>query len=193
MYFKITKFDDALQPLFTIDKIAFEVPIPGSGVKLDIMDMMAIYAQTPEGRIYYCRNKDYAVQVYEKDGRHVRTISKPFKSVKVTEEDIEEMLARMPNMGGPVNVKDIIEFPEIFPPLQNFTLDEAGRMHVRTWEKGKEKNEYASDVFDPDGRYIARYIGTADIRQWTDERAYSIEENEDGFKIIKRYRVRWED
>jgi len=191
MFFKITKFDSELKALFTIDKIAFEVPIPGSGVKINIMDMMALYDQAPDGRIFYSRNQEYAVQVYSGDGRHMSTIRKPFKSVDVTEEDIEEMLARIPNMGGPVNVRDVLEFPEKFPPMQNMTLDEMGRLHVRTWEKGEVEGEYFTDVFDGEGRYIARYVGKADIREWKGGAAYAIEEDEDGFKMIKRYRVNW--
>jgi hypothetical protein len=143
------------------------------------------------GNIYYGRNLDYEIKVFTPAGKHIKSIKKDYEPQKITEEDIQEMLDRIPNMGA-VNVKEMFEFPKLFPPYQYFTIDEDNRIFVRTWEKGENDGEFFYDVFDSEGRYIAQFPSTMDIRLWKKGKAYSYEQNEDGFNIIKRYTVRWE-
>jgi len=140
MFFVIKKFDPELKPQFSLDQIEFAIPVPGSGNKIDLMDMLSIYQFDSSGNIYYGRNIDYEIKVYSSDGTHVKSIQKEYDPQKVTEEDIEEILSRMPDV-GPVNVKELFNFPEKFPPYQFFTLDEEGRVFVRTWNKGKNPGQ----------------------------------------------------
>jgi hypothetical protein len=191
MFFVIKKFDPELKPLFSLDQIEFAIPIPGSGNKIDLMDMLSIYQFDSSGNIYYGRNTDYEIKVYTSDGTHVKSIQKEYDPQEVTEEDIEEILNRIPSV-GPVNVKEMFEFPERFPPYQFFTLDEEDRVFVRTWNKGENKGEFIIDIFDTEGRYITRFPSKIDIRVWKNGKAYSYEENEEGFNVIKVYKVFWE-
>lgn len=121
----------------------------------------------------------------------MKSIQKDYEPQKVADEDIEEMLDRIPNTGG-FNPREMFEFPKLFPPYQFFTLDENGRIFVRTWKKGKNKGEFIFDVFDAEGRYISQFPSKMDIRLWKNGKVYSYEENEEGLKIIKRYKVKWE-
>jgi hypothetical protein len=191
MFFEIQKFDHDLKPLFSLDKIEFAIPVPGSGNKINLMDMLSLYQFDSMGNIYYGRNLDYEIKVFTPAGKHIKSIKKDYEPQKITEEDIQEMLDRIPNMGA-VNVKEMFEFPKLFPPYQYFTIDEDNRIFVRTWEKGENDGEFFYDVFDSEGRYIAQFPSTMDIRLWKKGKAYSYEQNEDGFNIIKRYTVRWE-
>jgi hypothetical protein len=68
MLFEIKKFDSNLKPLFTLDKIEFPVPIPGSGTKINVLDMISAYQFSPSGHIYYGRNADYEIKVYSPEG-----------------------------------------------------------------------------------------------------------------------------
>ncbi len=191
MFFEIKKLDPELKSLFPLDKIEFAIPAPGSGNKINLMDMFSAYQFDSSGNIYYSRNRDYEIKVYTPEGEHFKSIKKDYEPQKVTEKDIEEILERFPDMGA-VNVREMFEFPKTFPPFQSFTLDEDGRIFVRTWEKGKNKGEYVYDVFDTEGVYIASFPSKMDIRVWKNGEAYSYEEDEEGFKIIKKYGVRWE-
>lgn len=191
MFFVVKKFDPELKPQFSIDQIEFAIPVPGSGNKIDLMDMLSIYQFDSSGNIYYGRNIRYEIKVYSSDGTHLKSIQKEYDPQKVTEEDIEEILNRIPDV-GPINVKELFNFPEKFPPFQYFTLDEEGRVFVRTWNKGKNQGEFITDVFDSEGRYIARFPSKMDIRVWKKRKAYSYEENEEGFKVIRVYKVLWE-
>jgi len=189
MFFEIKKFDPSLKPLFTLDKIEFPIPIPGSGTKMNIMEMISVYQFDPSGNIYYGRNADYEIKIYSPEGKHIRTIQKEYNPVKVTQADIDEMLARIPNVTPGVNIKEMFSFPEYFPPYQYFLLDDQGRLYVRTFMKGKAKGEYEIDVFDPEGRFIAQFITKSDLRLWKAGKAYGIEESDEGYQVIKRYSV----
>ena len=191
MFFELKKLDPELKSLFSLDQIEFSPPIPGSGNKINLMDMLSLYQFDSSGRIYYGRNLDYEIKVYTPDGVHVKSIRKDYEPQKVTKEDIEEILDRIPDTGG-FNSREMFEFPKLFPPYQFFTLDEKGRIFVRTWKKGKNKGEFIYDVFDAEGMYIFQFPSKMDIRLWKNEKAYSYEENEEEFKIIKRYKVKWE-
>jgi len=189
MFFEIKKFDPSLKPLFTLDKIEFPVPIPGSGTKVNILDMISAYQFDPAGNIYYGRNVDYEIKVYSLEGKHVRTIRKEFDRVKVTQADIDEMLERMPNAVPGANMREMFSFPEYFPPFQTFLLDDEGKLVVRTFMKGKAKGEYVFDLFDAEGRFFAQFITKSDLRLWKAGKAYGIEETDEGYQVIKRYAV----
>jgi len=189
MFFEIKKFDASLKPLFTLDKIEFPITIPGSGAKINVMEMISVYQVDPSGNIYYGRNADYEIKVYSPEGKPIRTIQKEYEREKVTQADIDEMLQRIPNVTPGVNVKEMLSFPEYFPPYQFFLLDDQGRLCVRTFTKGKAKGEYEIDVFDPDGKFIAQFITKSDLRLWKAGKAYGIEETDEGYQVIKRYAV----
>jgi hypothetical protein len=189
MFMEIKKFDANLKPLFSLDKIEFPLPIPGSGAKMNILEMMSIYQFDPAGNIHYGRNADYEIKIYNPEGKHIRTVQKEYDRVKVTQADIDEMLERIPNVATGINIKEMISFPEYFPPFQYFLLDDQGRLYVRTFTKGKAKGEYEFDVFDPDGKYIAQFITKSDLRLWRNGTAYGIEETDEGYQVIKRYAV----
>lgn len=191
MFFEMKKYDREFTPLFTLDKIEFSLPIPGSGNKINIMDIMAVYQFDNEGNIFYGRNIKYEIKVLTPDGKHIRSIRREFDPVKITEEDIEKMLKLVPNTGIG-NIQDLFEFPKNFPPYQYFTIDEENRLFVRTWEKGKIEDEFAVDVFDAEGRYIEKFETKADIRLWKDGKMYAVVEDDEGFRVIKRYSVFWE-
>ena len=191
MFFEMKKYDKEFSPLFSIDKINFPLPLPGSGNKINVMDIMAVYQFDNDGNILYGRNLDYEIKVLSPEGKHIRSIRKEYEPVKVTEEDITTMLKMIPNVGAG-NIKDMIEFPKNFPPYQYFTLDEQGRLFVKTWEKGKNENEFVFDVFDTEGRYIERFETKLDIMLWKSEKMYAMEEDDEGYRVIKRFSVFWD-
>jgi hypothetical protein len=195
MFFEIVKLDTELKSVFSLDKIGFPIPIPGSGKKINLMDAISIFQFDSAGNIYYGRNRDYEINMYTPKGKLVKSIRKEFQPQKITEEDKEEILSRLDSVptAGAVNFREMFEFPKMFPPFQLFTLDEKGRIFVRTWEKGKEKDEFVHDIFDSEGLFIAQFTSKINVSVWKNGKAYAIDENEEGFNIIKKYLVRWEN
>jgi hypothetical protein len=192
MYFEIKKFDPSLKPLFTLDKIEFAIPLPGSGAKINVMEMISVYQFDGSGNILYGRGNAYEIKVFDPEGKHIRTIQKDYSPEKITQQDIDEMLERMSSAPTGAQVKDLISLPETFPPFQYFFIDDQGRLYVRTYAKGKAKGEWVVDVFDSEGRFIAQFITKADLRIIKEGKAYGIEETDDGFHVIKRYALSWQ-
>jgi hypothetical protein len=195
MVYEIVKLDQEMEPLFTLDKIGFPAPIPGSGNKINLMDATSIFQFDSSGNIYYGRNREYEIKIFTPEGKHVKSIRKEFQPQKITEKDKEEILSRLDNVpvAVPINLRDMFEFPNLFPPFQFFTLDEEGRIIVRTWEKGKKEDEFVHDVFDSKGRFISQFASKITVSLWQNGKAYAIDENVEGFNVIKRYSVGWEN
>lgn len=193
MFFEIVKLDSEMKFMFSLDKIGFPIPVPGSGNKINLMDMISIYQFDSSGNLYYGRNQDYEIHVFTPEGKLIKSIRKDFEPQKITEEDMEEILSRLDNVptAGPFNLREMFEFPKIFPPFQSFTIDENGRIIVRTWEKGNEKDVFIHDVFDSEGQFIARFPSKVNFSIWKNGKGYAADENEEGFNVIKIYEIRW--
>ncbi|UCE21442.1 MAG: 6-bladed beta-propeller [Candidatus Aminicenantes bacterium] len=184
---EVRKYDSELNTLFTIASIDNTNMIQG---KINPFQVILFYQLGKENSIYISNPDEYEIKVLTAEGKLMKRILKDYESVEVTEKDKEEFLERVPEIAGPI--KDRIEFPKVYPAYQNFTLDEEWRLFVRTFEKGKEEGEFFFDVFDVEGRYIAKIPFKGEPRVWKGKKLYAVEEDEDGFQILKVYSVQWE-
>jgi len=174
----VKTYDKDLNPKRPLASVAFGNPLQG-GIN-PFSAMSTVYALDGRGNLFFGTQKGYQIKVIDFDGKAARTIERDFDPVPITKEDKEEMLNLVQVNAGGVNVKDMIAWPDVFPPYGYFIVAEDGRLLVRTFEKGKTKKEYYWDVFDTEGRYIFRMPLRLDLRIWKDEKLYGIDENEDG-------------
>lgn len=137
-------------------------------------------------------SKKYEFHVLNPEGKLIRKITKDYEPVNVTEEDQEryrQRLSRVPNFGYKVI------FPNHFPAFSDMSVDEKGRIFLRTYERVKNKeNFFYFDVFDTEGKYIAKVPIFVSLNRpfvWKKNKLYIIEEDEEGFQIVKRYEVKW--
>lgn len=184
---EVKKYGSDLNPLFTIVSSDFPNILEG---KINIFRFLIFYVVGKEDHIFYGNPEEYEIKIFNSEGKLVKKILKEWDAVKVTKEDEEDILARIPDVGG--GFKDRLEFPKLFPAYQSFSLDEQERLLVRTFEKGKKKDEYFFDVFDVEGKYIAKILLKGELRVWKGKKLYAIDETEDGFMIFKCYSVDWE-
>lgn len=184
---EVKKYDSDLNPIFTIVTLDFPNILEG---KINIFRFLIFYVLGKEDHIFYGNPEEYEIKVFNSEGKPVKRILKEWNPVKVTKEDEEEILARIPDVAA--GIKDRLEFPKFFPAYQSFSLDEQGRMVVRTFEKGKEERQYFFDVFDAKGVYVAKFPFIGEPRVWKGEKLYAIEETEDGYFVLKCYSVHWE-
>jgi hypothetical protein len=184
---EVRKYDSELNTLFTIASIDNTNIIQG---KINPFQVVLFYQLGKENSIYISNPDEYEIKVLTTEGKLVKRILKDYESVELTEKDKEDFLERVPEIAGPI--KDRIEFPKVYPAYQNFTLDEEWRLFVRTFEKGKEEGEFFFDVFNVEGRYIAKIPFRGEPRVWKGKKLYAVEEDEDGFQILKVYNVQWE-
>ncbi len=189
LFWYIRKYDKDLKPLFDVNKVEFKNPLQG---KMNPFDFINLVDFDTKGNLCYGDAKDYVIKVFSPEGKHFRTIAKKYSPTKITKKDIQQMLEAIPDMGGAANIKERMEFPNNYPAYQSFSLDEEGRLFVRSYKRGKEEKSFFLDIFDANGRCISTLETKFSPRIWKKGKMYSIEENADGFKVIKRYSVSWE-
>jgi len=102
---------------------------------------------------------------------------------RLTEERFPES-----DKGVPEGTK--LEFPEHYPPFSSFLVDSIGRIFVRTYEEAGEGMHYY-DIFDPEGRYLARVPVYDRVAAIKNGKLYTIEEDEEGYQVVKRYYLKW--
>ena len=128
--------------------------------------------------------EDYELQIFNSDGELIKKINRKYDPVKITSEEIEEMKRRIKP-----GLKLII--PKHYPAIQYLFADDEGRIFIQTYEKVKDGNGYYFDVFDTEGRYISKISLKTRPRVWKKNKLYTIEEDENGFQMVKRYKVTW--
>jgi len=188
-FMDVKTYDKELKPKVKLAAVEFPISLqtkinPFSGIDL-------LYALDGQGRLYLGSHRGYEIKVFSFEGKLLKTIGRDFDPIAITKEDIDEMLKLIPNTSG-INVKEMIQSPDVFPAYGYFVLADEGRLLVRTYEKGRVKKEYYWDVFDAEGRYIAKVPLAYEIQLWRDGKAYFFVEDEDGYKVLKCFRARWE-
>jgi hypothetical protein len=177
--FNLELYDDKFQHLKQISRVSFERsrranPF-GPALYMTVMD---------DDRIVFGFSRDYTLDVFSPEGDPAFRIVKDYRPVEVTEDEKAAELAELPS--------DIqVDWPKYHCPYRRFVHDEQGRLYVQTMEKCSGFHAYVHDVFDRDGRFITRARLSQYPVVFHKGKLYSLVENEDGFKMIKRYKVTW--
>jgi len=126
----------------------------------------------------------YELQVFNPEGQLTRKITKQYDPARITREEIEEVEKRVPPGRK-------LEIPKHHDPFVRFSLADEGRIFVQTREKTDDRKQDYYDIFDREGRYIAKVPLAMRPRIWKKDKLYTIEEDEEGFQVVKRYKVSW--
>jgi len=179
-YYALKKYDSEIEPIKELVRIKIQRR-PGV---INLFSPNIYMTVDDEDNIIFGYSKDYELQIFNPEGDLTKKIIKEYDPVEITEEEKEEA-----TQGAPPQLK--FEFSKYHPAFLRFVHDEIGRLYVQSYEKGEGNNVYYHDVFDRDGRYIAK----VQLRQYPvifrNGKLYSLEENEDGYQVIKRYKVTW--
>jgi hypothetical protein len=151
-------------------------------------------AVTPDDSIVWGDSKEYVLHVLDPEGRLVRRITKQHRSVPISSEDRETFRERYSDA---VRAGMKVEFRSHFPAFGGIFADDAGRIFVKTYERFENgKDSFYFDVFDPEGRFSAKVPMTVNLDRhsvWKNGKLYALETNPEGFPLIKRYKVAWND
>jgi len=184
---EIKKYNSKLEPSFTIAK---KEEKPNQGDVRRMMTPSLKYEISKDGYIIWGYSNKYELNVVNPEGKLIRKINKIYDPVKLSEKSKnkrkEKMIRRMASFG----LKAKLLFPKYHPPFLDFSLDEKGNIFVLTI--GKDEKKYF-DLFNVEGRYIAKVplkITLSEIILKKDK-LYTIDENEEGFPVVKRYRIIW--
>lgn len=127
----------------------------------------------------------YIIKTYDSSANLVRKVEKEYTQIEITQRDIEETVAEYPPA-----LKENITAPKHFPPFQTLNADDEGRVYVLTNERTTDREKYYYDIFDAEGRYILKIPLKARPRV-KKNKMYAIEEDEEGYQHIKRYKITW--
>ena len=122
----------------------------------------------------------YEFQIYDLNGHLVQKISRNFDPVEIGEYEKEKR-----DWTGRKGL------PKYFPAFNDFSIDEDGKIYVQTFEREMEKDKFYFDVFDSEGKYIAKIPLNSLPKYWKNGKMYAAEEDENGYVYIKRYKVTW--
>jgi hypothetical protein len=132
----------------------------------------------------------YEIFVHNPDGKLTKKIVRDYDGIEITSREKEKLMKDLFG-DNPVPSNVNFEFPERYPPLQRISCDDEGRIYVQTYDKTEDGEADYYDVFDSEGKYIARFSLKYWAIVWKKQKLYTIEEDEEGFQIVKRYHVTW--
>lgn len=141
------------------------------------------WALLKDNHIIISYEADYELQIYNDQGKLTKKITREHDPLRITEDDVKRRVRRVPE-GRKLVV------PKYFPAVHSIATDDEGRIFVRTYEKAGE-GKYYNDVFDSEGRYIAKVAIKDRLQVWKKNKLYTIEKDEEGFYYVKRYKVTW--
>jgi hypothetical protein len=131
----------------------------------------------------------YEIKIHDAAGKVDRLISREYDPVPVMARDEEEYLKSMPPGVQAATAKP--RFSKRFPAFRRIIADERGWLFVQTNERASDGKSYITDIFDPDGRYIARFGEGGMIYRVRGGKVYSVKEDAEGYQIVKRYAIEW--
>ncbi len=133
----------------------------------------------PPDKIICGHSENYEICFYSSEGEVEKRISKDFIPMAISDSEKER--------------RGILkkETPKYFPAFEDFSLDEEGRLVVKTYERYEDGEKYWYDVFDSEGKYITKTHFPALPKYWKNDKLYTIETDKDGFQYVKRYKVTW--
>jgi hypothetical protein len=146
------------------------------------------FAITNKDLIVYGHPEKYELKIFDNEGRLIQKIQKNHNPVRIPKEETESAAKTIPSAMSTINVV----WPEYYEPFYKLYIDEEGRIIVNTHYRLVGNKEKTFDVFSSDGKFLTtinlNYFSTC---LWTNGRLYALEEDDDGFPIVRVYRVIW--
>jgi hypothetical protein len=178
-------FDFEMKPLLTVASVQMaKYPV------LNGYPPYIYFGFTADGNVLWGLTTEYVFKVVNREGKIIREIIKNYDPEILTQEDkgrrIEELFGEE---GAPSGVT--IEWSRNFPAFQDFVMDERGWLYVRPYTKEKVEKGVIYDVFDADGRYVARVVLPDRAMAIKYGKLYTIEEDAEGMRLVKRYTLEW--
>jgi len=153
------------------------------------------YALLPGNNLIWGITSKYEFHIIDSQGKLIKRIEKEHTPLPMTEEYKAKYFERLPAGIS----KESQQFNTHFPAFDLFFPDDEGRLFVKTYEKLETSGKYSVDVFDKEGRFLTRTalkVGheialNQDKYLIKGGRLYASEYNEQGFPVLKRYKILW--
>jgi len=184
--FVLKKFDPELHELFDI----FAYRIDVSPNVFDVFPPDCFWRVGSRDSIIWGYADKYEFQSIEGDGKIIRKIVRDHNPVETTEEEKKEWIQfAFGDKGIPPDAT--VNWPKYHHAFQFLSIDDRGRIFVQTYEKTADGKGTFCDVFDPEGRFMAEIALKGAPRVVKKNKVYTIEEDEQGYQVVKRYHLTW--
>jgi sugar lactone lactonase YvrE len=130
------------------------------------------------GRLYAGYNEKYELGVWDPEGTLLFRFGRKFEPVKnpLSKPSAGRTLAARTQPGN---------LPAFNP---DFFFDDDGNLWLPLYRAG-DKDPFLYDVFSPDGIYLKQIAAPFRIYQVRGGKAYAIVESEEGFRVLKCFRL----
>jgi hypothetical protein len=129
-------------------------------------------------------SEDYEAQVFKAgDHKLFMKIRKEFDPIPISDEELRQF--KKPEYSSMP-----FDFAKRHSAFWNLFTSDTGHLFVATWEK-TEDGLFIHDVFDKEGRLVARMPFKSLGVKISGGKYYALEEDEDGYQYVKRYAVTW--
>ncbi|UCH96433.1 MAG: hypothetical protein JSV88_06170 [Candidatus Aminicenantes bacterium] len=116
----------------------------------------AWYLDVSEKKCFIVGSTDFKIDVFNKNGDLLYTISPKYERVKVSQKFIDlwfEYIKKRRGMEHYNYVKKKVRFPEFFPAIRDLIVDN-GHVYVLTYQRKQGKNEFF--IFDLEGKLVKK-------------------------------------
>ena len=135
-------------------------------------------------------DKGYELKIFNPEGKITKNIIKDYTPIKIPAEEIKRATKQQLPPGRFYSV------PKYYSPFIWIIVDEDNRIFVCTRKRLKNKGGRYWDVFNPEGKFIAKIpISHEALMErpiiFKGGKLYLVEADEEGFQFVKRYKVTW--
>ncbi len=145
-------------------------------------------------QLFHMVNNEYLIEVYDRTGKVIRKIERPYEPVPFTRQDAEEFIARYEEGSKMRKALEAMSTSNVKTITTRMLIDDMGNLWVETFEKKEEEDRAlkAYDIFNVDGSYEAKVWLDKDPAIILKEKMYLMETNEEsGYRVVKRFRLAW--
>ena len=147
------------------------------------------------GNVYIGESQAYEIQVFSSLGKQIRRIEKEYEQSKVLKPDIDNYVKeqfqfdKKEGIFWSTTIKQKLRFPVHKPVFEKFFFAEDKLFVLRSVNGNKERSFF--DIFDSEGKYSCKMRLKIRPRIWKNNKIYTVEKGEDGYHVVKRYKVFW--
>jgi hypothetical protein len=183
-FFRLCKFDSDFNFLFTYSSF----PHPYNGQTSNPFEPTLCWAVNKDDDIIFgYPDKKYEFKAFNSEGNEKKVIKKKYNPLKISKEVINEIKETAKGIPGRIK----FEIPKYYPRYGWFILDDEDRIFVQTWKDAENGRGYYYDVFDSEGRYIAKIQLKFFPEVIKKGKLYTVEKDEEGYQCVKRYKITW--
>lgn len=186
----LKKIDPELNPICEVVSSSFTTQPP----IIDYFEMRwrtkYVWNVTRNDEIVWGNFNTYEIYVCDPCGKCIKRIVKEDDGISITKEEEKELIQEYFGSNR-VPPSMTLKFRDHYPPFVYLTCDEKGRIFALSYATTGEDEIRYLDVFDSEGKYIAQTKTASFPQVWKNGMMYSVDNDEEGFEVIKRYRAKW--